>query len=105
MLSPLDTGTTARLPGRLAFATLLIASLIPASLRAEELLDQFAATDRFRSGAPHAFVVAPDGTEVLFLRSGPRDRVNDLWALDIASRRERVVLTAQQILKGATETL
>lgn len=87
----------------LAFS--LAVGLLAVRARAEDLLDQYSATDRFRSGAPRAFQFAPDGSELLFLRSGPRDRVNDLYALDLSTGRERVILTAQQILKGAQETL
>ena len=71
----------------------------------EDLLDQYSATDRFRSGTPRAFQFTPDGATLYFLRSGPRDRVNDLYALDLKSRQEKVVLTATQLLNGANETM
>lgn len=89
----------------LAFAALALASLVPARARAEDALDQYAATDRFRSGQPRSATITPDGREVLFLRSGPRHRVNDLWALDVESGRERVLLTANGLLHGREETL
>ena len=91
----------------LAALVLLVMSL-PVHARvahAEDLLDQFAATDRFRSGQPRAFAFTPDGTTLYFLRSGPRDRVNDLYALDLTSGQEKVVLTAAELLGGASETL
>ena len=48
------------------------------------LLDQFAATWRFNLGKPSAFAPSPDGKTVLFLRSGPRSFVRELWELDLA---------------------
>ena len=90
--------------GFAAFAALTLAGTHPARA-AEDLLDQYSATDRFRSGTPRAFAPTPDGREVLFLRSGSRDRVNALWSLELASGRERVLLTSGQLLGGADETL
>jgi len=93
---------------RPAFAIIALSAalgLAAFEARAEDLLDQYSATDRFRGGQPRAVELTPDGGEALFLRSGPRTRVNDLWACDTRTGRERVVLTAQQILNGAEETL
>ncbi len=68
-------------------------------------LEQYAVTYRFNLGQPSNLRVTPEGDAVLFLRSGPRSFVNDLWELDVATRRERVLLTAAQILRGAEEKL
>jgi len=68
-------------------------------------LAQWAATYRFRLGRPTAVQVAPAGDAVLFLRSGPRSFVQDLISFDVASRRERVLLTAESVLRGADEKL
>ncbi len=68
-------------------------------------LEQFAVTYRFAQGAPNGFRITPDDQTVLFLRSGPRTFVNDLYALDVASGQERVLLTADAILGGGTEEL
>ncbi|HTR96745.1 MAG TPA: DPP IV N-terminal domain-containing protein [Candidatus Acidoferrales bacterium] len=89
----------------LAAALLAAAPLVPVRAHAEDLLAQYIATDRFRSGQPRAFAFTPDGGEVLFLRSGPRDRVNDLWAFSPRTGRERSVATAGNLLAGTTETL
>ncbi len=68
-------------------------------------LEQYAATRRFSSGFPTSIKIVPDGSEVLFLRSGPRNNVQDLYAFDTTTGKERVLLTAEQILEGAEEKL
>jgi dipeptidyl-peptidase-4 len=72
---------------------------------AAALLDQYAETWRFRLGAPESVRVTPDGREVLFLRSGPRDFVRDLYAFDVATGAERRLLTAAELLGGVEESL
>ena len=92
-------------------ATFLLLALVAAGAmasapaRAEDALAQYSATNRFRSGQPGGAVITPDGRDVLFLRSGPRHRVNDLWSLDVRSGQERVLLTADGVLGGARETM
>lgn len=68
-------------------------------------LEQWAATFRFRLGNPTGITLTPDGSAVLFLRSGPRSFVNDLYEFDVTTGRERVLLTAQQVLQGGEEKL
>jgi dipeptidyl-peptidase-4 len=70
-----------------------------------EFLAQYAATRRFSAGRPTSIKVTPKGDAVLFLRSGPRSFVQDLYAFDTATGQERVLLTADQILQGADEHL
>jgi dipeptidyl-peptidase-4 len=101
MFRRLTTSDAARTTLALVLAAL--ATCPPA--RAEDLLDQYAATDRFRAGLPRNEVVTPDGAEVLYLRSGPRDRVGDLYAFDTRTGHERVLLTARRLLGGAAEAL
>ncbi|MET7739708.1 prolyl oligopeptidase family serine peptidase [Streptomyces sp. NPDC005385] len=65
-----------------------------------------ARTQRFTSGAPRAFTVAPDGSRVVFLRSSSgTDRANQLWVLDVAEGRERSAADPAVLLRGATERL
>lgn len=65
-----------------------------------------ARTQRFTSGAPRAFTVAPDGSRVVFLRSSSgTDRANQLWVLDVADGRERPAADPAVLLRGATERL
>lgn len=54
---------------------------------------QHAATRRFTLGAPRNTAISPDGTTVYFLRSKHgSDPVLCLWAIDIASSTERLVV-------------
>lgn len=68
-------------------------------------LEQFAATRRFSSGVPTGIKVVPDGSAVLFLRSPARSFVQDLYEFNTSTGQERVLLTADDILRGAEEEL
>jgi len=72
---------------------------------ADSVLAQLAATSRFRRGQPVSLAWTPDDRSVLFLRSGPRSFVQDLYQYDIATGREREILTADSLLKGGIERL
>jgi dipeptidyl-peptidase-4 len=82
----------------------------PAALRPTltnvEFLEQFAATNRFRLGQPTAITITPDASGVLFLRAeNGRSFKQDLWMFDIATKQERLLLTADQLLGGKEENL
>jgi dipeptidyl-peptidase-4 len=77
----------------------------PRDLTNVAFLDQYASTYRFRAGTPVSITPTPDGKSVLFLRSGPRNRVQDMYEFDVASGTEKVLLTAEQILGGGEEKL
>ncbi|MDN3272211.1 prolyl oligopeptidase family serine peptidase [Streptomyces sp. MA15] len=65
-----------------------------------------ARTLRFTLGAPRSFSVAPDGSRVVFLRSGSgSDRANALWVLDADEGGERVAADPRALLNGASEQL
>ncbi|MET7913330.1 prolyl oligopeptidase family serine peptidase [Streptomyces avermitilis] len=65
-----------------------------------------ARTQRFTLGAPRAFTVAPDGSRVVFLRSGSgTDRAQKLWVLDLPDGRERLAADPGALLGGASEHL
>ena len=57
-------------------------------------LEQYAATRGFTLGLPRNVQVTPNAEAVLFLRGGPRSFVQDLYTFDLATGRERVLLTA-----------
>ncbi|MDT0400554.1 MULTISPECIES: S9 family peptidase [Streptomyces] len=65
-----------------------------------------ARTLRFTLGAPRSFSVAPDGSRVVFLRSGSgTDRANSLWVLDPEGGGERVAADPHALLGGTPENL
>ncbi len=68
-------------------------------------LDQYTATLRFTLGTPQAIRVVPGGGSALFLRSGPRSLVRDLYELDAASGQERLLASAERLLGGGEERL
>ncbi len=70
-----------------------------------DFLDRYSATRGFRSGTPTAIGIPRDASEVLFLRSGPRDRVQSLWSFDVRTGTEREVLSGSRLLGGSEETL
>lgn len=72
---------------------------------ADAFLQQYAATYRFRLGTPRNLTMLPDASGVLFLRSGSRDFVNDLYLFDCATGEEQLLLTAEDLLGGMNEDL
>ena len=64
---------------------------------------QAARTKNFSLGAPRSFHVSPDGQTVLFLRSqGGADPVTCLWALDVATGRERLIADPGRLAGAGT---
>lgn len=70
---------------------------------ADPLLTQLTETRFFSRGRPKSIVPTDDA--VLFLQSGPRSAVQDLYAFDPATGQTRPLLTADDLLEGGTETL
>ncbi len=68
-------------------------------------LDAFAETGRFRYGQPRAIEVLPDGSGVLYLRSGARDSEGKLYLWDPETREERELLTAADLTENGEEEL
>lgn len=68
-------------------------------------LEDILLTRGFTLGRPQDISLAPNGSAVLFLRSGPRDGTRDLFSVDVTTGVERTVATAAGLLGGATETL
>jgi len=79
----------------------------PASSRVKNpgFLEEYASTQRYSLGRPANPKVSPTGDAVFFLRSGPRSLVRDLYQFDVKTGVERVLLTADQLLRGANEVL
>src|SRR6266702_2813526 len=89
-------------PNRSAWAGVPVRSSAPSDTA---FLGQWAATYHFSLGRPNTIRVTPAGDAVLFLRSGPRSFVQDLYSFDTATEREQVLLTASSVLAGAEERL
>lgn len=70
-----------------------------------EFLVQYAETFRFSRGWPRSIKITPNGDAVLYLRSGPRDAVQNLYEFNPVTGQERVLLTAETILQGDAEEL
>lgn len=68
-------------------------------------LRDYSETRGFSSGRPAGITLTPDGKAVLFLRSGPRDVVRNLYEMEVATGAVREVIKAEDILKGAEEQL
>jgi dipeptidyl-peptidase-4 len=87
----------------------LLVSLYVANAAVEihnpQFLRDYAETRGFRLGAPTRPTFTPDGSAVLFLRSGPRSPKLDLYEFDVASKETRLLLTPEALLKGAEEEL
>lgn len=62
-------------------------------------------TRSYMLGRPTAMKLTPDGSAALFLRSGSRDRVQNLYEYDVASGQTRELLTAAKLLGGGSESL
>ncbi|MFL5320145.1 MAG: S9 family peptidase, partial [Myxococcaceae bacterium] len=71
----------------------------------DSFLRDFAETRRFLSGRPSNAKITPDGTTVLFLRSGKRDAVQTLFAFDVAIGQSKELLTPANLLKGSEQTM
>ena len=71
----------------------------------DDFLERYSRTGRFSLGHPTSFHSTPDGNKLLFLRSGPRSPVRDVWVLDLGSGDERRLLSARELLAGAEEQL
>ena len=70
-----------------------------------DFLDSYARTFAYRLGAPSSIRVTPDGKSVLFLRSGPRSFVRDLYEAEARSGEERRLLGAEDLLGGSKEVV
>ncbi|MDH5492563.1 MAG: DPP IV N-terminal domain-containing protein, partial [Myxococcales bacterium] len=77
----------------------------PTSVADPAFADDWAATSGFRAGQPASITITPSGDAVLFLRSGPRDGLRQLYSFEVDTGEERLLLTAEQVLQGAEEEL
>ncbi len=80
-------------------------ALAPPATADTSFLEAYSETNRFRLGHPRAIAVLPDGSGVLFIRSGGRDFEGRLFYFDAETREERELLTAQALLGSEEEEL
>ncbi|MCU1278161.1 MAG: family peptidase, partial [bacterium] len=87
--------------------TLVLCALVVATpaFAEDSFLRELAVTRNYSLGRPTHPEPTADGSAVLFLRTEPRSPVNSLYAFDVATGQTRVLLTPEQILKGAEEKL
>src|SRR5207253_6019544 len=85
--------------------------LAPVSLLARrsdaehKFLKHYANTRTYTLGRPTSIQLTADGSAVLFLRSPPRSPEMRLYAFEVASGAVRELVTPEQVLKGAQESL
>ena len=87
----------------LALATHLL--LLGATVSDGDFLRDYAQTRRFMAGRPAGARATPDGASVIFLRASAREPAQMLFAFDVSTGQTRELLTPDQLLKGAAETL
>ncbi len=83
----------------------LVAAVATPALAEDSFLRELAVTRSYNLGRPMHAEPTADGTTVLFLRTEPRAPVSSLYAFDVATGQTRVLITPEQILKGAEEKL
>jgi len=64
-----------------------------------------AATRSYSLGIPVNAQPTPDGAAVIYLKSGPRDLVQHLYEYDVATHKERELVTPDALLAGKREVL
>ena len=91
---------------KVLFAAIALAGLVSSALAANtHCFDEVAATRGYTLGTPVGAEPTPDGKEVLYLRSGPRDTIQRLFEYDVAAARERELVTPEALLGGQLEHL
>jgi len=97
-----------------AAALLIVPAKSPAKAQAagpspakgdDAFLQALAATRGFALGLPTRLTPSPDGREILFLRSPPRDPTLSLFAYDVESGQTRELVSPRAVLAGAEEKL
>jgi dipeptidyl-peptidase-4 len=84
---------------------MLAASIGTAFALDTKCFDDVAATRSYSLGIAVGAQPTPDGKAVLYLRSGPRDIVQRLYEYDVATHKERELVTPDALLGGKPEQL
>jgi dipeptidyl-peptidase-4 len=86
-------------------ALMLAASAGTALAIDTKCFNDVAATRGYSLGIPVDAEPAPDGKALLYLRSGPRDLAQRLYEYDVATHKERELVTPDALLGGKPEQL
>ncbi len=89
----------------LPFAAVLAMQIKPPMEPDPSVLEEMAVTQNFTLGRPFHFRLVPDGSAVLFLRSGAKDPNADLYEYEVSSGEERLLLSTEILLGGKREEL
>jgi dipeptidyl-peptidase-4 len=98
-------GMLSRLVLLLLTASATLAATTPAEEANLRYFRDLAETRNYTLGRPVSAKITPDGKHAIFLRSLARDPTLRLFELELASGRERELLTPAQLLGGAEEQL
>ncbi|HEY1836210.1 MAG TPA: DPP IV N-terminal domain-containing protein [Rhizomicrobium sp.] len=84
---------------------LACATLTSMPSRAKSCFEDIAQTRSYSLGMAVHATPTPDGSAILYLRSGPRDISQRLYEYTIATKSERELVTPESLLGGKTESL
>lgn len=91
------------------FALLLLATMSLAQAAVPipdpQFSKDYAETQKYQLGRPTALRFTPDGRQLFFLRSGPRDSTRKLYVFDTVTKETRELITPQALIGAAEETL
>ncbi len=94
---------------RLVLASVALATMTAAQAAVPipdpQFSKEYAETQKYTLGRPTALRFTPDGRQLFFLRSGARDSTRRLYVFDTETATTRELITPQQLLGGADETL
>ena len=94
------------MPRIAAITALVLAASSGAALALDtKCFNDVAATRGYSLGIPAEAEPTPDGKAVLYLRSGPRDTVQRFYEFDVATHKERELVTPDALLGGKPEQL
>ncbi len=86
-------------------AAALLAGLPAAAAETADCFYDLAATRNYELGYAARAVPTPDGKAVIYLRAGARDATQHLYDYDLATGREKELVTPAKLLGGADEVL
>jgi len=102
---PMTPASPAPSPMSVAPAASVAAAPVPAPPVVDrDFLRLYTESRGFSRGTPRSATLTPDGSAVVFLRSGPRDTRQSLYEMDVASGAVRLVV-APESLDAAPEQL